>query len=140
MQHVESTLGSIGQKCNSRRVDKINKNYTGLAAFTRKLGESLDLQICGLKLIQYRCGAFLFRRSTRCPPSLSNRNPPCLEKRLHITCRKDPGHIPSLTQESLPITRNPSFRGIPQESTGFVATEAPPYNRQAIFPLQFGGS
>ncbi|EKG21057.1 Vps51/Vps67 [Macrophomina phaseolina MS6] len=37
MQHVESTLGSIGQKCNSRRVDKINKNYTGLTTFTRTL-------------------------------------------------------------------------------------------------------
>ncbi|GME40512.1 Vps51/Vps67 [Neofusicoccum parvum] len=37
MQNVESTLGLIGQKCNSRRVDKISRNYSGLTEYTRKL-------------------------------------------------------------------------------------------------------
>ncbi|KAB2581222.1 Vps51/Vps67 domain protein [Lasiodiplodia theobromae] len=37
MQHVESTLGVIGQRCNSRRLDSISKNYRGLAAYSRKL-------------------------------------------------------------------------------------------------------
>ncbi|KAL0262685.1 hypothetical protein SLS55_001655 [Diplodia seriata] len=37
MQHVESTLGVIGQRCNSRRVDSITKNYRGLAQHSRSL-------------------------------------------------------------------------------------------------------
>ncbi|KAL1633979.1 hypothetical protein SLS56_002570 [Neofusicoccum ribis] len=37
MQNVESTLGLIGQKCNSRRVDKISRNHSGLTEYTRKL-------------------------------------------------------------------------------------------------------
>ncbi|OJD36471.1 vps51 vps67 [Diplodia corticola] len=37
MQRVESTLGVIGQRCNSRRMESITKNYRGLAAHSRKL-------------------------------------------------------------------------------------------------------
>lgn len=46
MQHVESTLGVIGQRCNSRRLDSISKNYRGLAAYSRKLGELFSSIVC----------------------------------------------------------------------------------------------
>ncbi|KAF2146139.1 uncharacterized protein K452DRAFT_294744 [Aplosporella prunicola CBS 121167] len=36
MEHVETTLGSVGQKCNSRMVDRIGKNYAGLSTYIRK--------------------------------------------------------------------------------------------------------
>ncbi|KAK7538832.1 uncharacterized protein J3D65DRAFT_623275 [Phyllosticta citribraziliensis] len=37
IQDVDATLGVIGRKCNSRRVDKIAKNYSDLLEHTRKL-------------------------------------------------------------------------------------------------------
>ncbi|KAK8226821.1 hypothetical protein HDK77DRAFT_116903 [Phyllosticta capitalensis] len=37
IQDVDATLGVIGRKCNSRRVDKIAQNYSGLLEHRRKM-------------------------------------------------------------------------------------------------------
>ncbi|KAK7533575.1 hypothetical protein IWX49DRAFT_618822 [Phyllosticta citricarpa] len=52
IQDVDATLGVIGRKCNSRRVDKIAQNYSDLLEHTRKLDDDRYSFTAQLRVLQ----------------------------------------------------------------------------------------
>lgn len=124
IQDVDATLGVIGRKCNSRRVDKIAQNYSGLLEHRRKMGTILTLEDES-RLISCRWGALLVCCATTSPAELSHSHSPSVEEGFCPARCQSSGCITSPAQQPFKVRRRTAFPGQLEDPVGLAPTQAP---------------